>query len=265
MPRALIVEDEPEANKLLGMLLRLRGYHTDSAFNGRQALELVAKSPPDIIFLDLMLPDLNGYEVCKILKSAKGTSLIPLVIITARIAAENRIESFCLGADDYIAKPYTPDQIYESVDQAVRWLDQSRSGAIQGHIAFDHRDDGEILRRLGQLRSLIFARTPLRLDEVVQLGRAIKELWCLADECDHSSSAERTMTLAYTLSPDRLILLFQGASLWLSRISGLFDDPTNSLHLAAFSEIKVDDVGHSLTLTKNLPREESYPLPGAGP
>ena len=97
MPRALIVEDEPEANKLLGMLLRLRGYQIESAFNGRQALELVEKSPPDIIFLDLMLPDLNGYEVCKILKSAKGTSLIPLVIVTARITAENRIESFCYG------------------------------------------------------------------------------------------------------------------------------------------------------------------------
>ena len=256
MPRALIVEDEPEANKLLGMLLRLRGYQTDSAFNGRQALELVAKSPPDIIFLDLMLPDLNGYEVCKILKSTKGTSLIPLVIITARIAAENRIESFCLGADDYIAKPYTPDQIYESVDQAVRWLDQSRAGAIQGQIAFDEDDDGEILRRLGQLRSLIFARTPLPLDEVVQIGRAIKEVWCLADERARSSITERIMTLAYTLTPDRIVLHFHGASLWLSRIPGLVDDATNSLHIAAFDEVKINDSGHSLTLTKNLPREE---------
>ena len=81
-----------------------------------------------------MLPDINGYEVCKILKSSKGTSLIPLVIVTARIAAENRIESFCLGADDYIAKPYTPDQIFQAVEQALRWLDQSRAGQIQGDI-----------------------------------------------------------------------------------------------------------------------------------
>ncbi|MGC8639270.1 MAG: response regulator transcription factor [Isosphaeraceae bacterium] len=255
MPRALIVEDEPEANKLLGMLLRLRGYQTDAAFNGRQALELVAQSPPDIIFLDLMLPDLNGYEVCKILKSAKGTSLIPLVIITARIAAENRIESFCLGADDYIAKPYTPDQIYQSVDQALRWLDQSRAGAIQGQIAFEQDDDGEILRRLGQLRSLIFARTPLRLDEVVHIGRAIKEVWCQAD-VSASSSREQTMTLAYTLTPDRLVLHFQGASLRLSRILELVDDATNSLHIAAFDVVKINDAGHSLTISKNLPRDE---------
>ena len=166
MPTALIVEDEPEANKLLGMLLRLRGYRTESAFTGKEALQLVEKGHPDIIFLDLMLPDLNGYEVCKILKSSKGTSLIPLVIVTARIAAENRIESFCLGADDYIAKPYTPDQIFQALEQSIAWLDQARSGQIQGIISFDNRDDGEILRRLGQLRSLIFARTGLGLDSV---------------------------------------------------------------------------------------------------
>ena len=120
MPTALIVEDEPEANKLLGMLLRLRGYRTESAFTGKEALQIVEKRQPDIIFLDLMLPDLNGYEICKILKSSRGTSLIPLVIVTARIAAENRIESFCLGADDYIAKPYTPDQIFQALEQAAQ-------------------------------------------------------------------------------------------------------------------------------------------------
>ena len=126
MPTALIVEDEPEANKLLGMLLRLRGYQTESAFTGKGALQLIEKCQPDIIFLDLMLPDLNGYEVCKILKFSKGTSLIPLLIITARIAAENRIESFCLGADDYIAKPYTPDQIFQALEQSMRWLELGR-------------------------------------------------------------------------------------------------------------------------------------------
>ena len=182
MLTALIVEDEPEANKLLGMLLRLRGYQTESAFTGEEALQLVAKAQPDVIFLDLMLPDINGYEICKILKSSRGTSLIPLVIITARIADENRIESFCIGADDYIAKPYTPHRIFQAVEQAVHWFDQSRSGQIQVSISFDHGDDGEILRRLGQFRSLVFARTALSLEAVAQLSRVIKEIWCVAEE-----------------------------------------------------------------------------------
>src|SRR5207248_10858683 len=111
------------------------------------------KKSPRHHLSDLMLPDLNGYDVCKILKSSKGTSLIPLVIVTARIAAENRIESFCLGADDYIAKPYTPDQIFQAMEQSIEWLDQAKSGQIQGTISFEGKDDGEVLRRLGQLRS----------------------------------------------------------------------------------------------------------------
>ena len=72
MPTALIVEDEPEANKLLSMLVQLRGYRTDSAFTGGEALEKVDREPPDIVFLDLMLPDINGYEVCQALKAPQG-------------------------------------------------------------------------------------------------------------------------------------------------------------------------------------------------
>ena len=87
-------------------------------------------------------------------------------MITARIADENRIESFCIGADDYIAKPYTPHRIFQAVEQAVHWFDQSRSGQIQVSVSFDHGDDGEILRRLGQFRSLVFARTALSLEAV---------------------------------------------------------------------------------------------------
>jgi CheY-like chemotaxis protein len=253
MPTALIVEDEPEANKLLGMLLRLRGYRTESAFSGKEALQLVEKSPPDIIFLDLMLPDLNGYEICKILKSSKGTSLIPLVIVTARIAAENRIESFCLGADDYIAKPYTPEQIFLAVEEALRWLDQSRAGQIQGEVTFDHSDDGEILRRLGQLRSLIFARTTLGLEETVQIGRAVKEIWCLADEWAQGSAGDPVTTLVYTLTEDRLTLEFRPAAGWAGEVRLLSENPDSSLYLAGFDRILTDDTGHSVTLVKDLP------------
>ncbi len=253
MPTALIVEDEPEANKLLGMLLRLRGYQSHSAFTGRDALQQVEKSHPDIILLDLMLPDLNGYEICKILKGAKQTSMIPLVIITARIAAENRVESFCLGADDYIAKPYTPDQIFQALDRAMRWVEQSRTSPVEGLIAFDHSDDADTLRRLGQLRSLVYARSELSFDVVQQLGRAIKEIWCLADEWARCHYGVMTPTLVYSLSPERLLLTFQGAAGWLSRVPELADDPASSLRAAGFEEIRSDESDHSLTLIKELP------------
>jgi CheY-like chemotaxis protein len=254
MPTALIVEDEPEANKLLGMLLRLRGYRTESAFTGKEALQLVEQRHPDIIFLDLMLPDLNGYEVCKVLKSSKGTSLIPLVVVTARIAAENRIESFCLGADDYIAKPYTPDQIFQALEQSIEWLDQARSGQIQGTIPLDGGDDGEVLRRLGQLRSLLFARTGLTLEAVAQINRAIKEVWCLADEWNRGQPADRPATLNYTLTAQRLVLTFRDAAGWLERVGDIpDDDPQSALVAAVFDRIVPDEAEHCLTLVKELP------------
>ncbi len=253
MPTALIVEDEPEANKLLGMLLRLRGYRTESAFTGKEALHHVAKAQPDIIFLDLMLPDLNGYEICKVLKSSRGTSLIPLVIITARIADENRIESFCIGADDYIAKPYTPDQIFQAVEQAVHWFDQSHSGQIQASVSFDHSDDGEILRRLGQFRSLVFARTALSLETVAQISRAIKQVWCLADEWARGYPGDHITTLTYTLTAERLVLEFRDAAGWLERVPILAADPTSEVSIAGFDHVAIDESDRSVRFVRDLP------------
>jgi len=253
MPTALIVDDEPEANKLLGMLLRLRGYRTESAFTGKEALQLVAKAQPDIIFLDLMLPDLNGYEICKILKSSRGTSLIPLVIITARLADENRIESFCIGADDYIAKPYTPGRIFQAVEEAVSWFDQSRSGQIQASISFDQSDDGEILRRLGQFRSLVFARTALSLEAVAQISRAIKEIWSVADEWARNYPGDHITTLTYTLTAQRLVLEFRDAAAWLGKVPILAEDPTSELSIAGFDHVAIDESDRSVRFVKDFP------------
>lgn len=253
MPTALIVEDEPEANKLLGMLLRLRGYRTESAYTGMEALHLVAKSQPDIIFLDLMLPDLNGYEICKILKSSRGTSLIPLVIITARLADENRIESFCIGADDYISKPYTPDRIFQAVEQAVRWSNLCRSGEIQASVSFDHSDDGEILRRMGQFRSLVFGRTALSLEAVAQISRAIKEIWCVADEWARGYPGDHITTLTYTLTAQRLVLEFRDAAGWLGRVPILAEDPTSEVSIAGFDHVAIDESDRSVRFVKDFP------------
>jgi len=253
MPTALIVEDEPEANKLLGMLLRLRGYQTESAFTGEEALHLVAKAQPDVIFLDLMLPDINGYEICKILKSSRGTSLIPLVIITARLADENRIESFCIGADDYISKPYTPDRIFQAVEQAVRWSDQCRSGEIQASVSFDHSDDGEILRRMGQFRSLVFGRTALSLEAVAQISRAIKEIWCVADEWARGYPGDHITTLTYTLTAERLVLEFRDAAGWLGRVPILAEDPTSEVSIAGFDHVAIDESDRSVRFVKDFP------------
>ena len=118
MPTALIVEDEPEANRLLARIVQLRGYRTRSAFNGVEAITAIEDEAFDVVFLDLMLPDANGYEICRRIKDRPETRSTPVVIVTARLADENRAQSAQVGADGFIPKPYTPGQIFEALASA---------------------------------------------------------------------------------------------------------------------------------------------------
>ena len=181
MPTALIVEDEPQANKLLSMLVQLHGYSTESAFSGHEALEKVRTCVPDVVFLDLMLPDLDGYEVCRALKSSGTTNQVPIVIVTARLAAENRIESFHAGADDYVPKPYTPDQIFEALEQSNARKQERTAPSIEGQVVLDGRDDGETLRRLARLRGSLLARGGLERDAIDRISAAVWAIWASVD------------------------------------------------------------------------------------
>jgi CheY-like chemotaxis protein len=253
MPTALIVEDEPEANKLLGMLLRLRGYQPESAFTGEEALRVVTNSRLDIIFLDLMLPDLNGYEICKTLKYSKATSLIPVAIITARIADENRIESFCIGADDFIAKPFTPERIFHAVEQAAHWSEQCSAARIQASISFDRKDEGEILRRMGQFRSLLLARTALNLEAVVQIGRAVREVCNVADDWARGHPGDDSTTLTYELTARRLLLEFRGPSAWFAGLPLILEDPASEVSGARFDQTATDKAARLVKFVRDLP------------
>jgi CheY-like chemotaxis protein len=253
MPTALIVEDEPEANKLLAMLLQLRGYRTESAYRGAEALTKIREHFPDVVFLDLMLPDMDGYDVCRSLKSSESISLVPVVIVTARLAAENRIESFEAGADDYIPKPYTPDQIFEALEHSSAWKDQVAAPRVEGEVPLDGRDDGEALRRLAQLRRLMQTRGGLGLDEIERISTVIKELWSSVDHWSRRHRLSRVATLAYSLTPEALTLTVHDEAGWLPAARELApDSPAPSLAEARFDQVIADEANHSLKLVKRL-------------
>lgn len=217
MPTALIVEDEPEANKLLAMLVKLRGFQTVSAFTGNDALEQAAACKPDVVFLDLMLPDINGYEVCRILKSRQPTSAIPVVIVTARVAADNRLESFSNGADDYIPKPYTPDQIFESLASATKWKRDLVLPRAEGQILLEHLG-ADSLRQLARLRSLVLARTPLGFPAVERIFDEIQRVRTFASQwgCGGQGQAGSSIVLRYVIDPHNLTFEIHGESDWIA-------------------------------------------------
>lgn len=253
MRTALIVEDEPEANKLLAMLLQLRGYRTESAFHGAEALEKIRKQAPDVVFLDLMLPDMDGYQVCRSLKAPGGVIEVPVVIVTARLAAENRIESFAVGADDYVPKPYTPDQIFEALEQSSAWKERLGEPRLDGAVPLDARDDGETLRHLAHLRRLLQARCTQEPADIERIGTAIRSLWSSIDSWSRQRHVERVATLSYSLTPEALTLTVHDEAGWLSHASAtamgaLAGDP--------FDEVIRHESGRALTLVKRCGRAE---------
>ena len=103
----LLVEDEPDLNETISFNLDSEGYEVTSAFNGKDALNAIEKKKPDLILLDLMLPDMSGLEICRELRSSKKTKKIPIMMVTAKGEEVDRIVGFELGADDYIVKPFS--------------------------------------------------------------------------------------------------------------------------------------------------------------
>ncbi|MBI5044221.1 MAG: response regulator, partial [Nitrospirae bacterium] len=115
-PKILVVDDEPQNLELLSAYLEKAGYNNiATASNGIEALRLVDGNPPDLILLDVMMPKMNGFEVCKKLKDDSKTRLIPIVIITALRDVEDKIRALDLGADEFLSKPFNRAELMARV------------------------------------------------------------------------------------------------------------------------------------------------------
>ena len=118
--KILIVDDEPFNVDYLEQELEDLGYETASAVNGRQALEQVAADPPDLILLDVMMPVMDGFETCRRLKEDEETRLIPVIIMTALDALEDRIKGIEAGADDFLTKPVDERELFARIQTALK-------------------------------------------------------------------------------------------------------------------------------------------------
>lgn len=109
--KILVVDDEPDALEVIGFKLREAGFAPVFATDGTKALAAVRADRPDLVVLDLMLPEIDGLEVCKILRRDPATVSIPILMLTAKAAEMDRVLGLELGADDYVTKPYSPREL----------------------------------------------------------------------------------------------------------------------------------------------------------
>jgi len=118
--RVLVVEDDPDIAQLVAHYLEKAGFSAELLANGRDAIATIAARPPDVIVLDLMLPQVDGLEICRVVRGNAATAAIPIIMLTARAEESDRIVGLEIGADDYLAKPFSPNELVARVRALVR-------------------------------------------------------------------------------------------------------------------------------------------------
>jgi DNA-binding response OmpR family regulator len=120
MTRILVVEDDRDIAELVERYLQKAGFSTEVLSSGRDALKALTDRPPDLLILDLMLPQVDGLEICRVARGNSRTAAIPIIMLTARVDESERIVGLEIGADDYIAKPFSPNELVARVRALLR-------------------------------------------------------------------------------------------------------------------------------------------------
>ena len=171
MARILVVEDEADIRQILAYNLGQAGHEVLTVDRGAAALDLLKKERPDLVLLDLMLPDISGLEVCRQLKSAPALGEIPVIMLTARSEEIDRVVGFELGADDYVVKPFSVRELILRVQAVLRRSHAVASGG-------ESESDAEFV--FGRLRVDRSAhRTWVDGEEITLTPLEMKLLWTL--------------------------------------------------------------------------------------
>jgi len=172
-PLILIIEDEPAQMELISYNLKAQGFQISRADNGEDGLELIQDVLPDLIILDWMLPGVSGIEVCRRIKKQKSTRKVPVIMLTARGEETDRVRGLDTGADDYVVKPYSINEMIARVRALLR---RTRPGSIGETLSFgdlELNSEQHKVTRNGQLVKL--GPTEFRL--LVTFMESPKRVW----------------------------------------------------------------------------------------
>ncbi len=134
--RVLVIEDDPDIAQLVAHYLEKAGFSTELLTNGRDALAAIAARPPDVVVLDLMLPQIDGLEICRMVRGNPSTAGVPIIMLTARAEESDRIVGLEIGADDYLPKPFSPNELVARVRALVRRAQRTTSAAATRPVSY---------------------------------------------------------------------------------------------------------------------------------
>jgi DNA-binding response OmpR family regulator len=273
MGTALIVEDHPDQAQMVAGLLRFRDFEPIVAGTGETGLRLARAHSPDVVILDLMLPDISGFDVCRRLRSDRATMLTPIVMLTALGDATNRMQGFRVGANAYVTKPYAIQDLFDAITTARAWRQEIDKGNMQGEIHVELNSEVTLLQDLNDFLLSLCQSTPLSNEQVMHLRQAVMEMAQNAIEWGNRHQSDRLVKITYRVYEDRaeIVVRDQGSGFDRGNIphAAASDDPFSHLDVrdklgirsggfglliceGMVDELRYNDVGNEVTLIKRF-------------
>ncbi|MEZ5063831.1 MAG: response regulator [bacterium] len=160
-PRILVVDDEPPIREILKFQLENAGFYVKCAQDGEEGLQMVTEDPPDLVLLDLMIPQMDGYEVCRRIKNDYNTRHIPVIILTARGELDEKLKGLENGANDYVTKPFSMPELLMRVKNVLAWSVSQREAnpltGLPGNVSIER----ELTQRIETGRPFAFIYTDI--------------------------------------------------------------------------------------------------------
>ena len=276
MGTALIVEDHPDQAKMVADFLRLRNYDPIVAETGETGLELARQHEPDIVLLDLMLPDISGFDVCRRLRSDRATMLTPVVMLTAHDSPENRNHGFRVGANAYVTKPYGIRDLFDAITTACAWRVEMERGSMHGEIHVELNSEITLLQDLNDFLMTLCQTTPMTNDQVMQLRQAVMEMAQNAIEWGNRHQTDRLVNITYRVYADHVEIIVRDQGKGFDRANlphaAAADDPFSHLDVrdklglraggfglmickGMVDELRYNDTGNEVTLIKRFAQD----------
>ncbi len=232
--KALIVEDELDTGHLLAEHVRRRGFEPTVLTEGKPAIPWTRQHRPDLILLDIQLPDVDGFRVCEDLKLQRETNRVPIIMVTVMDQHQDKIHGLQVGANRYLTKPFTVEELYRAIDDVSAWREELERHGTEGEIHFQLQSDTQYLEELNHLLAALFLYSGLSQSEVKQLTMAVRELGTNAIEWGHQKQIDRIVSVTYRIDGEKIAIVI--------RDTGPGFNPTNLPHAAQVE----DPVAHMM-------------------
>jgi CheY-like chemotaxis protein/anti-sigma regulatory factor (Ser/Thr protein kinase) len=262
--KALIVEDDPDTAALLADYLRHMQFQPAVLLEGQPAVPWIREHWPDLLLLDLMLPDMDGYDICRTLKLDRQTNLLPIIIVTARTNLEDRVQGLQVGANGYVTKPFSEEQLHQAINAALAWRAELERHGTMGEIHFALRSATRHLDELNQLLASLFLFTGLPEVQVNHLILAVRELGTNAIEWGHRNQVERIITVTYRIDAQKIMIVIRdtGSGFDPGNLPHAVQPEDPVAHLSVREALGLRDGGCGILMARGLVDELEYNATG---